>query len=265
MLSGFVQNVQKGQIDMSQKDKLRKNGKEGQNVNMKTITLDKSLITKYGVCETLLLTELIDKAQGSIRQFEYSISQLQNEIVLSRKQQTRIIKKLLDLKFIEVQIIGYPPKRYFKINYENLPDCIKARSPTPQQEKTPLSNIQLDKPNPKPNFTSQAKEIIEYFNAKANTKYKTDNKKTLDLIKVRIKEGFTLDDFKTVIDKKVLEWNTDPNMYKYLRPMTLFSTKFESYLNQPTKKPHQKPINKFQNFEPRKYDFEEIERLAMED
>lgn len=115
------------------------------------------------------------------------------------------------------------------------------------------------------NFSSQAKDIIDYLNAKLDTKYKTDNKKTLDLIKARIKEGFSLDDFKAVIDKKVLEWNTDPNMYKYLRPMTLFSTKFESYLNQPIKTPCQKSISKLQNFEPRKYDFEEIERLAWED
>ena len=43
---------------------------------------------------------------------------------------------------------------------------------------------------------------------------------------------YSLDDFKTVIDKKCVDWmNTD--MQKYLRPETLFGTKFESYLNQP--------------------------------
>ena len=44
-----------------------------------------------------------------------------------------------------------------------------------------------------------------------------------------------IDDFKTVIDKKADDWiGTD--MEKYLRPETLFGTKFESYLNQPEKK-----------------------------
>lgn len=82
-------------------------------------------------------------------------------------------------------------------------------------------------------FTLLAKGIIDYLNAKLNTKYKTDNRKTLDLIKARLKEGFTVEDFKTVIDKKSFEWSNDPNMCQYLRPVTLFSTKFESYLNQP--------------------------------
>lgn len=229
------------------------------------LIIDKKLIENYGLNIAVFLSELITKPDKTDTSFEYSINEFEKNTGLGRWTQKQVIEKITKLDFIQVYIKGCPPKRYFKINYENLPDCIKARSQTPQQEKTPLTNVQSDKPNPKPNFTSQAKEIIEYFNAKANTKYKTDNKKTLDLIKVRIKEGFTLDDFKTVIDKKVIEWSIDPNMYKYLRPMTLFSTKFESYLNQPIKTPYQKPINKFQNFEPRKYDFEEIERLAMED
>lgn len=44
-------------------------------------------------------------------------------------------------------------------------------------------------------------------------------------------EGFNVDDFKAVIDKKCADWlKTD--MEKYLRPETLFGTKFEGYLNE---------------------------------
>ena len=78
------------------------------------------------------------------------------------------------------------------------------------------------------------KEITEYLNNRAGTNYRHTTNKTKDLIKARFNEGFTLEDFKTVIDKKCVEWiNTD--MQKYLRPETLFGTKFESYLNQQTK------------------------------
>jgi len=94
-------------------------------------------------------------------------------------------------------------------------------------------DITPPKPKKDTNFSSQAKDIIDYLNAKLDTKYKTDNKKTLELIKARLKEGFTVEDFKTVIDKKSFEWGNDSNMCQYLRPVTLFSTKFESYLNQP--------------------------------
>lgn len=73
--------------------------------------------------------------------------------------------------------------------------------------------------------------IINYLNKKANTRYRVNNKKTKTLIKARLNEGFTEDDFYKVIDNKVNEWaNTDMN--KYLRPETLFSLKFEGYLNQ---------------------------------
>ena len=77
-------------------------------------------------------------------------------------------------------------------------------------------------------------EITEYLNNKTGSSYRHSTKKTKDLIKARFNEGFTLEDFKIVIDKKSVEWmNTD--MQKYLRPETLFGTKFESYLNQQVK------------------------------
>jgi uncharacterized phage protein (TIGR02220 family) len=74
-------------------------------------------------------------------------------------------------------------------------------------------------------------EIIEYLNAAAGTKYKASGKKTQDFIKARWNEKFGVNDFKTVIDKKVAEWKGS-DMAKFLRPETLFGTKFESYLNQ---------------------------------
>ena len=88
--------------------------------------------------------------------------------------------------------------------------------------------------------SSPYKEIIDYLNIKAKTNYKSTTKKTQTLIKARINEGFTINDFKTVIDHKVDDWLNDRNMREYLRPETLFGTKFEGYLNQHPKKT--KPI-----------------------
>lgn len=81
---------------------------------------------------------------------------------------------------------------------------------------------------------SVVKDIIDYLNLRTGQHYKHSTPKTRTLINARIKEGFTLDDFKIVIDKMCVEWiNTD--MKKYLRPETLFGTKFESYLNREVK------------------------------
>lgn len=75
-------------------------------------------------------------------------------------------------------------------------------------------------------------EIINYLNLKANTGFKSNSKKTIDLIRARLNEGWVVEDFKRVIDNKCSQWLKDNKMCMYLRPETLFGTKFESYLNE---------------------------------
>ena len=72
--------------------------------------------------------------------------------------------------------------------------------------------------------------VVAYLNEKAGTNYRESSKSTARHIEVRLHEGFTLQDFKAVIDKKVAEWKGG-EMEKYLRPETLFGSKFEGYLN----------------------------------
>ena len=74
-------------------------------------------------------------------------------------------------------------------------------------------------------------EIVDYLNHVCGTNYRPNTKNTQKHIKARLSEGYTVDDFKTVIDKKHTEWS-GKDMEQYLRPDTLFGTKFESYLQQ---------------------------------
>ena len=90
-----------------------------------------------------------------------------------------------------------------------------------------LGNKVLTKESTKNNIYSP---VIDFLNAMAGTNYKSTTAKTQQLIKARLAEGFTLEDFETVIKKKCREW-LDTDFAKYLRPETLFGTKFESYLN----------------------------------
>ena len=91
-----------------------------------------------------------------------------------------------------------------------------------------LSSKKLDYPYQK---------IISYLNNKTNKNFRHTSKETQRLIKARINQGFTFADFQAVIDKKSEKWLTDPKMVDYLRPQTLFGTKFESYLNETDAKP----------------------------
>jgi len=73
-------------------------------------------------------------------------------------------------------------------------------------------------------------EIVQYLNEKSGKEFKASTKATRQHIAARMKEGFSLSDFQTVIDFKVDEWGTDAKMMEFIRPQTLFGTKFESYL-----------------------------------
>ncbi|PID16838.1 replication protein [Sporosarcina sp. P34] len=75
-------------------------------------------------------------------------------------------------------------------------------------------------------------QIIDYLNEQCSTKYRSSTAKTKELIRARWKEGFRVKDFEQVIDTKRTDWINDSSMNKFLRPITLFGTKFESYLNE---------------------------------
>lgn len=134
-------------------------------------------------------------------------------------------------------------------------------------DSTVVSNVEstaLNKPKQKLKpkhdiYIVEINEIIEYLNEKAGTKYKPTTPKTKDTIKARLKEGFTVDDFKTVIDKKVAEWK-GTEWEKFLRPQTLFGTKFEGYLNQNIIKRNKEETFKYEN-DYEYYSEEEIERI----
>lgn len=98
----------------------------------------------------------------------------------------------------------------------------KKRKIPPKQKKTESNQKTIE-------------TIVEYLNEVAGTSFRSSTESTKKHINARLNENFTVENFKTVIDKKVREWKST-DMAKYIRPETLFSaSKFESYLNQPVK------------------------------
>lgn len=118
---------------------------------------------------------------------------------------------------------------------------IEANGKTAIEENFQENNTRLYNTTSFNNIYSQAqlddghletiKEIINYLNEKADKNYK-NSAYAKKHIKARLNEGYALDDFKKVIDNKVADWKGDSNFDKFLRPQTLFSNKFESYLNE---------------------------------
>lgn len=117
----------------------------------------------------------------------------------------------------------------------------------PQVEKPHMGNPYMEKPtqlnnkelnnnlikeiNNKEIYKEMIKNTINYLNKITGKNYKPTTPNTIKHLTARIKEGYTEWDFMDVIDTKAKEWmGTD--MEKYLRPDTLFGSKFENYLNQ---------------------------------
>lgn len=93
-----------------------------------------------------------------------------------------------------------------------------------------LTPTQKEKKNA---YGNTVKEIIDYFNDTTGKNYKSDAHETVRRIIALLKENYTIQDFKYVIDVKHSEWKNDPDMSKYIQPSTLFKkTKFDEYLNQ---------------------------------
>lgn len=111
------------------------------------------------------------------------------------------------------------------------------------------------------------REIVDYLNEKAGTSFRSTSRDTQKYIRARMTEGYTVEDFKCVIDRKCREWGRMPNpgekdMRAYLRPSTLFGTKFESYLNEPGDiRVRGKGFN---NFQGRDYDMKDLESRLIE-
>jgi uncharacterized phage protein (TIGR02220 family) len=122
-----------------------------------------------------------------------------------------------------------------------------AKQPTKQPAKQPTNEGTKDganstvlpsqaKPsqvNPEENIIEQARLVIDILNETTGKSFRY-TRSHLDKIKARFKEGYSLDDFRTVINIKNDQWGNDPKNKKYLRPETLFSPKFDGYLNEGT-------------------------------
>lgn len=79
--------------------------------------------------------------------------------------------------------------------------------------------------------TEVRQRITAYLNEKCGTRYRASTPATVKHINARLSDGYSEQDFYTVIDKKCDDW-LGTTYEQYLRPNTLFGTKFESYLNQ---------------------------------
>lgn len=163
-------------------------------------------------------------------------------IDISKKAFIERMKKLVDFEVLSYKFLkenGSISLYGFGKNYIHLIDGVGVQTDTGctvEQTGGSRSNgygvvSQTDTKN-NSIINNSIKDIINCLNSATSSNYRYQSKVTQRLINARLNEGFTVDDFKAVIDKKAKEWK-GTEMAQYLRPETLFGTKFESYLNAP--------------------------------
>lgn len=200
-----------------------------------------------------LLNQLIywsDRTNRKDGYFYKSYKEWEEEIHLSKYQVMRSIKKLKNMGIVETALkkANGAPTVHYKVDSKVTSQWIvkflnngKSTNLTMDSEETQqtlteiTTEITTETTNNNTlsgNPTVPYQQIVDYLNEKTGKQYKHTTKKTQSLIKARTKEGFSLDDFKQVIDNMSSQWMNDNKMNQYLRPETLFGTKFEGYLNQ---------------------------------
>ena len=201
------------------------------------------------------LIQIDDDGHATLSQAKAMVESETNWAKYKRDQRknSQNLPKLENVQKLETVSNSYPTEKEIdkelelelelKLDKEYI---VEQNSPTEQSSEYIFPEW-LDENSIKDLEKTKNKELwipIVYLNQVANKRYKFVDK-TKKFLLARFNEGYTLEDFKQVIDVKTEEWKDNPEFFKYLRPETLFGSKFDSYLNQKPKISKSKPDNNF--------------------
>lgn len=160
---------------------------------------------------------------------------------------SRWVNSLVDKGYLESQLVYKEGTKEIEKRVLRLSSVSKnVKTPHSKNVKTSISknakenNTSINNTSMNNNILSsnldatkgKAVEIIDYLNEKAGKRFSHKTKETAKHISARLKDGYTVEDFKRVIDNRVMKWSRDKKMKEYIRPDTLFTpTNFEKYLN----------------------------------
>lgn len=179
--------------------------------------------------------------------FHGSLEYLQSWTNSTRQGVINSLKSLVDGGLI-IKEESKPNNKYYVSDVNKVYDCSKEILPEikevgKQNLQNNINNNIIDKNIKKYSKEKELNEIVEsvitYFNKTCGTKFRSNSAGAKKVIKARLNDGATLQDFYDVIDFKWKEWGEHPKVFSggqlsvnYLRPSTLFGNKMEEYLQQ---------------------------------
>jgi len=155
---------------------------------------------------------------------ETGINESKIQRLLKTFEKCHMIEQLTNNRSRLISILNYD-------QYQASEQPVNNQRTTNEQQMNTNNNVN----NKKNEKKEEIDQVLAYLNEKLGKKYRTAK----GLLK-RFSEGYSVEDAIKVIDNKITEWGEDEKMKKYLTPDTLFSEKFDKYLNQePTDQPQQ--------------------------
>ena len=173
-----------------------------------------------------------------------------NQFILDdKKWENRVLRNRENAK------LGGRPKKPTgseKTQWDNsLPEKPETETETETELETETGNDQLDIKRIQQNEIVE--KVITDLNEKLGSNYSFKTKGNKEKVIARLNEGRSLDDFLFVNKTKIAEWKDDPKMARYLRPETLYGSKFEGYLNTTVVSPVAKNVSpKYQTADERR-------------
>lgn len=146
---------------------------------------------------------------------------------VSKKPQVAQAYPSVELQPVALQVEG--------LQQEGLPigTLLSTQQQRTNESNTDEKELTSSKDSMSETFEDDLKAIVAHLNEKVGSRYTTKNKQLRGYVHARLEEGFTVDDFFTVIDVKAEKWGNDKKMRDFLRPSTLFApSHFEEYLNE---------------------------------
>ncbi|QZT28071.1 conserved phage C-terminal domain-containing protein [Streptococcus dysgalactiae] len=178
--------------------------------------------------------------EGNVFQY-YTNEQLMVDLNSSEKTIIKFKKELKDVGLLEEVRQGnnLPNRIYISavdgtVN-STVSELENLQHGTGKNTVSELENLQTNKTNINKTENNNnklliCKEVISYLNLKANKNFKVDTTSHHKFIKARLKDGYTLEDFKKVVDVMSARW-IGTEYEQYLQPQTLFGNKMDNYLN----------------------------------
>ena len=186
-------------------------GKEDSDSSIGQSALSEKNISKIGQA---ILDKSIKQTPGQA----ISDKSIEKTQTLAQDKLTEINKNSINNKEEDRSISEYPNQN----NKDLLSKEMNRGCSSNDTTKTNLlNNLTTLNTNDLKSIKDKLEFILNYLNIRANVNYRITNRKTVGLITARLREGFTAEDFKIVIDKKVSEWS-GTNFEQYLNPFTLF-------------------------------------------